>query len=266
VADIAQNKFSDGIERPILSGVPDNLMDYTVKLGDFREFQRTGFEVYTMLNAASLKHSGKQLHEHPVVLDFGCGAGRIMQYLPAGPELHGCDVNAHAVSFTSDRFKRATVTQNAVLPPLDYADGTFDLIYSFSVFSHLRLDQERMWLGELARVGAKGCLYLITVHGDWFIETTMGAVEKSKVEKSGFYYKTVHQRSGGPMDFPEGYEASYHTSSYILSEWSSLFRVLEIFKGDGATRYLFDGMPESMRADLTGSRPMGQDLVVMRKY
>lgn len=255
---------SDGLLRPILRKIPIELMRYTTNLETEENFQRSGFEVYTMLNAASVKHSGKSIHQHGSILDFGCGAGRIMQFLPFETKFSGCDVNRRLVDFTLTHFPKADIYQNNYTPPLKWADESFDLIYSFSVFSHLRQVDENAWLEELARVGRPCTLYLITIHGDWFIEATSGA-DRAMIEAAGFYYREVHARHGSDMDFPEGYEVSYHTSKFIYDNWSTNFDVIEIYRGDRPNRYLWDGMPEYLRTDLNKIRPMGQDLVVMRR-
>jgi SAM-dependent methyltransferase len=143
-----------------------------------------------MLDLAARRYGGKPIGEFERVLDFGCGAGRIMQYIPGGPKLYGCDVSKPVVSFTRNRYSHATVYNNDLAPPLDFRDGLFDLVYAFSVFSHLPEDVEMSWLREFRRVGVQGCLYLLTVHGDWFIEATLGA-ERARAETAGFYFRRV---------------------------------------------------------------------------
>jgi SAM-dependent methyltransferase len=143
----------------------------------------------------------------------------MMQYIPGGPKLYGCDVSKPVVSFTRNRYPHATVYTNDPTPPLDFRDGLFDLVYAFSVFSHLSEDVETSWLRELRRVGAPACLYLLTVHGDWFIEAALGA-EQAQAAAAGFYFRNVHTRINTELDIPQGYEASYHTSGYIRRAWS----------------------------------------------
>jgi SAM-dependent methyltransferase len=249
---------------PRLVSVPAPLMRYTANKDDFDNFQRGGHEVFTMFNLAAQRYGGKPIRQFNTVLDFGCGAGRVMQYVPAGPRMFGCDVNAELVSFMHREFPDAEVYQNAFTPPLKYAAGQFDLVYCFSVFSHLEEENERAWLKELSRVGGSGCLYLVTVHGDWVIEATLGS-EREAAEKAGFYYRKALKRHGTAMDFPEGYESSYHTSAYIRENWSRHFEILAIIRGDRPENYLWGDsrfMPEGV---VPRFRPMGQDLVVMRK-
>jgi hypothetical protein len=159
---------------------------------------------------------------------------------------------------------RAAFYRNDLMPPLIYRNGLFNLVYSFSVFSHLRHDVEEAWLAELARVGAPGCVYLLTVHGEWVIEKTLGA-DTETARARGFFYKEVHQRHRTENDFPDYYEASYHTSDYIRAHWSSHFDILAIVKGDNPDRYLPDGEAFEPAGTVPVLRPMGQDLVVAIK-
>lgn len=257
--------FPDTLSRPVLKTVPKELMRYTTNMETFDDFQLSGYEVYSMIDAAARKHNNKALHEHSAVMDFGCGAGRILQFIPEGGSRAGCDVNGPIVDFTATQFPQADIYHSKFQPPLKWAPNSFDLIYSFSVFSHLRQGDENRWLEEFNRVGRPGCLYLITIHGDWFIEATIPAAEQEVYRQQGFVYRDVHHRDGSNMDFPEGYEASYHTSDYIQREWGREFDILEVYKGNSAVGFGWPGMPKEMPGILKGLRPMGQDLVVMRK-
>ena len=52
---------------------------------------------------------------------------------------------------------------------VDYPDATFDLIYAFSVFTHLAPAGQTFWIAELTRVlKPGGCLFL-TTHGEHYL-------------------------------------------------------------------------------------------------
>jgi len=243
---------------------PADLIRYIAGIDDYDEIVRSGAEVFTMFDLATQRLAGKPIRDFHRILDFGCGIGRVLQFFPDGPELFGCDVNKPVTEFAKHAFPRAEIRRNNLMPPMEYAERTFDLIYSYSVFSHLSLTVENSWLEELRRIGAKGCFYLVTVHGDWMIEATLGG-EQTKAEQEGFYYKTGNHRPGTDLDFPEYYESSYHTSQYILTHWSKRFDVLAIIKGEDPCRYLWGDVRFEPIGNIPLFRPMGQDLVVMRK-
>jgi SAM-dependent methyltransferase len=244
--------------------VPAELIKYVCGTDSTDEFLRSGFEVVSMLNLACQKYSGTAISDFGSILDFGCGCGRLVRFIQPKGALFGCDVNRAVVDFCKTNFPRGSFHQNDLLPPLIYRDALFDLVYCFSVFSHLRQDIETAWLKELMRVGTKGCMYLITVQGDWMIEATLGS-EAADAKEKGFYYKQVHQRHNVESDFPDYYEASYHTSDYIRECWREYFDVMAVIRGDSPERYLSDAVVIPTESTIPPLRPMGQDLVVAVK-
>lgn len=103
------------------------------------------------------------------VLDFGCGAGRVLRHIPdlVGPdgEAHGVDIDRASIDWLQIHggplVRAACVTET---PGLPYPDGHFDLVYALSVFTHI-VENWAGWLLELGRVLAPGGVLLATVIG-----------------------------------------------------------------------------------------------------
>lgn len=251
------------VARPAAIPPSAELIRYVVGHEDPNLFVESGRNVFTMFQLALLRNFGQTVQDFERVLDFGCGIGRLLQYVSEGVDIAACDISDPAIEYLRGAFPGVNSTKGPLYPPSAYRSGQFDLVYSFSVFSHLRLDAERIWLRELYRLGKPGCVYLLTVHGDWFIDATLGD-RVAEAREAGFLYRDVHSRSGSNLDFPDYYEASYHTSNYIRQVWSALFDVVEIIKGDDPARHLWGELtfgPDSVPPLM----PMGQDLVVLRK-
>ena len=109
--------------------------------------------------------SGKALGECRRIFELGCGAGRMLRWLPeAGAratELWGADVSADHILWCqqhlSPPFRFVTTTS---CPHLPFPDGYFDLVYAGSVFTHVS-ELVDAWLLEIRRVlGAGGRAYL----------------------------------------------------------------------------------------------------------
>lgn len=54
---------------------------------------------------------------------------------------------------------------NGILPPLPFDDGSMDLVYSLSLFTHLPEHLATEWLNDLARVLKPRALLIMTTHG-----------------------------------------------------------------------------------------------------
>lgn len=102
------------------------------------------------------------------MLDFGCGAGRVLLHLQpvaVGADLWACDIDEPSVRWLTNRLSPPVhVFRNDEQPPLPLEDGSFDLVVAVSVFSHLA-DTWSEWLLELRRVLRPDGLLLATFHG-----------------------------------------------------------------------------------------------------
>ena len=101
------------------------------------------------------------------VLDFGCGCGRVMRHWRDvdGPRLHGTDYNPYLVEWCAANLPFAEFSVNGLDPGLSFADGEFDFVYSYSVFTHLPEEMQATWLAELVRVTKPGGQLWLTFHG-----------------------------------------------------------------------------------------------------
>lgn len=115
------------------------------------------------------------------VLDFGCGAGRMIRHLQpfAGQcEIWGTDISSEHILWCkrnlSPPFRFATTT---TLPHLPFADGSFRLIYCGSVFTHID-DLADAWLLELRRILAPDGRLYVTIHDNRTVELIEGASER----------------------------------------------------------------------------------------
>jgi SAM-dependent methyltransferase len=99
------------------------------------------------------------------VLDFGCGWGRILRFFlkDCQPDhLVGVDVDAEFVNVCRSTFPYATFEQVTPLPPTRFANGSFDVITAYSVFSHLAEHASLAWVEEFSRLLRPGGLMVVT--------------------------------------------------------------------------------------------------------
>jgi SAM-dependent methyltransferase len=102
------------------------------------------------------------------VFDFGCGCGRVARHWAQvkGPKFYGCDYNAKAVQWCRRSLPYLDARTNGLAPPLPYPDASFDLVYAFSVFTHLTEPLQYAWRDELVRVLKPGGYLYTTMQGD----------------------------------------------------------------------------------------------------
>jgi SAM-dependent methyltransferase len=177
---------------------------------------------------------GSDLTEHGVILDFGCGCGRVLRWLDEMPSasLHGCDIDAQAIAWVSENLSHVRAVVNDTKPPLPYEDDYFDLVYNHSVFTHLPEDYQDFWLPELGRVVRKGGLLVLSISGDHpftgFVDSwrNAGADPSAHVDRyreHGHVYISDDSWKGGP--FPDFYHSAFHAPWYVFEHWS---RYLEL--------------------------------------
>jgi SAM-dependent methyltransferase len=179
------------------------------------------------------------------MLDWGCGCGRVTGFFlkfSGIPEISGCDIDAEPIRWCRDHLGPGKFSVCPLYPPTPYADNSFDLIISFSVFTHLSKDVQIAWLKEMRRILAPGGIFLTTVHGEFAASFGFPCEKLGEVLKDGFY-----SSEDGKLDgiAPAGYyRGTFQTKEYTLKEWSRYFQILE-YEERGGGNY--------------------QDLIVMQK-
>lgn len=139
------------------------------------------------------------------VLDFGCGAGRVMgAFLDQAEraEFHGCDIDAESVAWMKANLSPPFhVFANTATPSrLPFDDDSLDLIYAVSVFSHLT-DGWSGWLAELHRCLAPDGFLLATFLGEASSETVAGEPWDPDQVAMNVLFPDQPWERGGPMVF-----------------------------------------------------------------
>jgi ubiquinone/menaquinone biosynthesis C-methylase UbiE/ketosteroid isomerase-like protein len=138
---------------------------------DARYSAHGGKQVAAML--ALVEASGLSFRDGDLILDLGCGPGRMIRHLRpvAGRcEIWGLDIDAEAILWCqrhlSPPFHFATTTK---LPHLPFADGSVRFVYCGSLFTHID-DLADSWLLELRRILAPDGRLFLTLHDDRTVE------------------------------------------------------------------------------------------------
>jgi SAM-dependent methyltransferase len=116
----------------------------------------------------SLASVNAELSTMHAALDFGCSSGRVVRVLAAAyPEVswHGCDPNAPAIDWASENLREIEFFVNGDAPPLPLDDGSLDLAYAISIWSHFAPELGLRWFEEMHRLIRPGGYLVCTTHG-----------------------------------------------------------------------------------------------------
>jgi 8-oxo-dGTP diphosphatase len=198
---------------------PARLRFRVAENADVLNFYTVGLRTAERLQEA-MAYADFQLHDGAAALDFGCGCGRTLLWLARkcpGVRWYGTDVDAESVEWCRASIPGGVFSVNGPLPPLSYADGTFDLIYGVSVFTHLSAEHQRAWLPELRRILKPGGLLLLSFHSRnvWQPLEDAGAVERD-----GFVFRTSDKLEG---ILPEWYQTAFQSQRSIVKALSAHF-------------------------------------------
>ena len=177
------------------------------------------------------------------VLDFGCGVGHILrEAVAANPEgeYWGCDNHAPSVEWLRREVgDQAHVFLNHDWPPLPTPAEHFDVVFAFSVFTHLT-DSWSAWLLELHRVLADDGVLVATVLGPGQTRYASEPISEDTIGMNVICPSASWDR-GGPVVL--------HSEWWLRGHWGRAFEILELRHGEPS-----------------GPPPLfGQAILVMRK-
>ena len=136
---------------------------------DVDYFLRSG-ERHAALIRQVLAEHGTPLDECSALLDFGCGCGRVVRRWRdlAGTDIVGCDINPKMIAWCTQNLPYGTFLVTELDPPLPFDRDRFDVVYAFSVFTHLPEALQFAWIAEFGRVIRPGGLLVISTLGEHY--------------------------------------------------------------------------------------------------
>lgn len=177
---------------------------------------------------------GRTFEDFHTMLEWGCGCGRILRQLPqpqAPRRLFGFDIDAEAIAWVAQNLPWVETSRTEGLPPLRYADNSFDLIFNHSVMSHLDATYQDLWLAELRRLLHPGGILILTTHGLHAFRQALDALGVAGAERTaqiaalrrnGLVFRAAPEWKG---IFPDYYQSAFHDVHYIFEHWARFFEI-----------------------------------------
>lgn len=259
--------YADGTRAPFLIYDVDQIRQSILKLTDYyqqlqaisvpsaelvfltqghyqTEEYQNGIIPAVMTMQSYLQQSGSDLTQIGNLLDFGCGSGRlVMGWHIIMPQirLYGCDLNPRLIEWAQQHMPQAIDWRlRSLSPPLPYPDQQFDMIYLISVFTHLSLETQKLWIQEFKRILRKGGYLLVTLHGELYVRNVFdqqsehfrvfdhsGYVEEGLASvEGGNHYRSFHR-----YDFVRDLFADFEIRDYFPngnnSRHNTLFQIAQ---------------------------------------
>jgi SAM-dependent methyltransferase len=154
---------------------PSGLQAHFVVHSDVAALEQ-GFQIYDLFKQLYERHA-RPLALTDRVLDFGCGWGRVIRFFlkdVAAENLVGIDVDPEAIEASRATNRWCTFKDCDVFPPSGFEADSFDLVYAYSVFSHLSEEAHERWLAEFERIlKPGGVLIATTLHRAFIVMSSI---------------------------------------------------------------------------------------------
>ncbi len=230
--------------RQILPAFPPEEVQlrFTGAAGD--QTMQEAFGVYSLVRSLTQQHLGRSLDS---VLEFGCGWGRIIRLFLRDVEpdrLQGIDCMPAAIDLCASTNPYCKFSLVDPFPPTALPANAFDLVYLYSVFSHLSEEAHLKWLGEFHRILKPGGLVIATTRPRDFIlycaqqreqglnavwaqgtvnafKDTAGAL--ARYDRGEFLYEGL---GGGDVLDASFFGETCIPQAYVRQHWTPLFEFL----------------------------------------
>lgn len=133
---------------------------------------REGYNFYQCIKEYS-NSLGVFIGDGTRVLDFGCGWGRISRFFFKdiySANFYGVDVDSKMISFCRSALQCGSYLTVSPEPPMAFDNNSLDLIFAYSVFSHLAEPVALAWIKEFARVLKPNGILLATTQDRSFLD------------------------------------------------------------------------------------------------
>ena len=191
------------------------------------------FEVHRIFQI--LDHFGINPRTIGSVYELGCGTARLLRHFRCieGVRLVGSDVNPEMVEWCQANLTGMEFYHNELSPPLEFAeDNSFDLMLASSVFTHIPLETQELWLAEMQRVLRPGGIFICSVLGQFHASALLSQQEIDNLNSQGNFTLTSEDEQatystkigGSAWDV-------FQTRAEVIRVFGSYFQIVDYIPG-----------------------------------
>ncbi|MCU0612751.1 MAG: class I SAM-dependent methyltransferase [Candidatus Eisenbacteria bacterium] len=190
-------------------------------------FRLEGYSAFCKLEQALARCIGRTYRDFSSILDWGCGCGRVARYFHPvqGTRFTGIDIDADNVGWCRSHLAFGEFEAIGTTPPTHLPDAIFDLIIGVSIFTHLREEDQLLWLRELHRLAKPGAILLLTVLGDQGVARGGLTLEEFlDFQKRGISAARHNPDIDRVVADSGYYRNTFHSYRYLREVWGRFFR------------------------------------------
>ena len=233
--------------RAVLPDVPDATLQATWNGASGAALAAQSVIFYARLRDLYARHGARPLADSRV-LDFGCGWGRLTRFFArdvAVGKLFGCDPVSAILDVCRACRVPAELALSEFVPRRLPFPGSFDLIYAFSVFTHLSEAAHLACLRALHDALAAGGLLVVTVRPPEYLRLSellgpalcsLGPDPASRLSEARYLFAPHDAQPLGAeaVDGEVTYGETVITAAYIRRHWTEWFEPagFELLLGD----------------------------------
>jgi 2-polyprenyl-3-methyl-5-hydroxy-6-metoxy-1,4-benzoquinol methylase len=181
-------------------------------------FQCSEFLVHNL--ARFLESEGISTREK-TLLDFACGYGRLARYfVKLFKEVTVSDLDLEMLTFCSREFGTSGFLSSNSAKVLRNHQATYDVVFCFSLFTHLNQRQWKEWFHELFALVADRGYLVISTQSFKLLARVMGMTRQRDAQLPQFFFSAANETSGR-LD-PDTYGITVIRDSYVKELVSSM--------------------------------------------
>ncbi|WP_176480023.1 class I SAM-dependent methyltransferase [Mesorhizobium sp. WSM3859] len=197
-------------------------------------FIQTGRTLAMQFDAALRAVHGKGFESQTAVLEWGCGPARVLQHIKhlygdAMSTIAGIDVDSVAIDWCKSRVPGVEFKTCELNPPVDYPDASFDVIYAYSVLTHLRKRDAERWIEEIHRILRPGGHFIFTTLGvsslPWLHPSGESSIETA-LRMNGIYDGAKNTDIDSVISDQDYYRNTWVSDRYVQSIWGEGFDIM----------------------------------------